>query len=34
MISISRWKQEMPQAHIEKIQDIACRDPVGRQYFS
>ncbi|HWU55579.1 MAG TPA: sulfotransferase [Rhizomicrobium sp.] len=34
LVAISRWKQEMPQAHIEKVQDIVSRAPVGRQYFS
>ena len=34
MVAISRWKQEMPQTDIEKVQTIVSRDPVGRQYFS
>jgi len=34
MVAISRWKQEMPQEHIEKIKDIVSRAPVGGQYFS
>lgn len=34
MVAISRWKQEMPQAHIALIQDIVGRDPVGQRYFS
>jgi hypothetical protein len=33
MVAISRWKQEMPEAHIALVQDIVGRDPVGRQYF-
>jgi len=33
-VSISRWKQELPEAHIEKIKEIVSRAPVGQQYFS
>jgi hypothetical protein len=33
-IAISRWKQEMPPGHIEKVKGIVSRDPVGQQYFS
>jgi hypothetical protein len=34
MVAISRWKQEMPEAHIKTIKAIVTRDPVGQQYFS
>lgn len=33
MVAISRWKQEMPQEHIEKVKNIVSRVAVGQQYF-
>lgn len=33
MVAISRWKQEMPEAHIAKVRDIVSRAPVGQRYF-
>jgi hypothetical protein len=34
MVAISRWKQEMPPAQVERVKNIVSRAPIGQQYFA